>query len=416
MTKTLTTLYHLSALLLVLAIGCPAQGLEPALREPVRDTVDVLERNYFYDDGGRLVFCQLIGWHWYGDVGEHHVSFWRLCKGPEYVPQYDRQRRDWFVLFRDGDTFREVRSRSYLETWTQTSGEGDREANDRPRLPATERQELGKPIKKTTPLLSQQGLTTFPEKEEAMAERIVNGVRYRSIPGFSRYEAGDDGSVWSWIAPGSHGVAHEPHPVKQAKDKKGYCRVSLANDAGEIKGVSVHRAVLFAFAGAPPAGQEACHNNGNPSDNRPANLRWDSRKANHADKWLHGTQQAGSQHPHAILDEDRVLAIKQRLTLGHTLKAIASDHGVDRTTVSKIRTGEHWPHVAPELHAKFPPSYRSRRFGVDISALAREAGISSSLVFLRLKKGLSLDEALAPQQINRLPKNHPRRLAAEAVA
>lgn len=52
----------------------------------------------------------------------------------------------------------------------------------------------------------------------------------------------------------------------------------------------VHQLVARAFINAhPDPGLEVCHNNGNKVDNRAENLRWDTRKANHADKIVHGT-------------------------------------------------------------------------------------------------------------------------------
>lgn len=53
--------------------------------------------------------------------------------------------------------------------------------------------------------------------------------------------------------------------------------------------IFVHRAVLEAFKGPCPPGQEGCHNNGNPSDNRLENLRWDTHKANGEDAVRHRT-------------------------------------------------------------------------------------------------------------------------------
>ncbi len=55
-----------------------------------------------------------------------------------------------------------------------------------------------------------------------------------------------------------------------------------------------HRAVLLAFVGPCPEGMEACHNNGDPLDNRVENLRWDTRSNNTLDKVAHGTHPMAS--------------------------------------------------------------------------------------------------------------------------
>lgn len=53
----------------------------------------------------------------------------------------------------------------------------------------------------------------------------------------------------------------------------------------------VHSLVLEAFIGPRPPGFEACHNDGDPANNRLSNLRWDTRSANTRDRVRHGTHQ-----------------------------------------------------------------------------------------------------------------------------
>lgn len=50
----------------------------------------------------------------------------------------------------------------------------------------------------------------------------------------------------------------------------------------------IHRLVLEAFVGPCPTGMEGCHNNGDPTDNRLANLRWDTHAENQRDILRHG--------------------------------------------------------------------------------------------------------------------------------
>lgn len=72
----------------------------------------------------------------------------------------------------------------------------------------------------------------------------------------------------------------------------GYCTVKLTRD-GKGSMHYVHRLVLEAFVGPRPDGMEACHNSGDPADNRPGNLRWDTTTGNMADKVRHGTNGEG---------------------------------------------------------------------------------------------------------------------------
>lgn len=58
---------------------------------------------------------------------------------------------------------------------------------------------------------------------------------------------------------------------------------------GDKRTIRVHVLVLEAFVGPRTEGMVACHNDGNPSNNLVANLRWDTMAANMADKKRHGT-------------------------------------------------------------------------------------------------------------------------------
>lgn len=51
----------------------------------------------------------------------------------------------------------------------------------------------------------------------------------------------------------------------------------------------VHRLVLTTFVGPCPEGSEACHGDGDPTNNRLDNLRWGTHLENEADKKRHGT-------------------------------------------------------------------------------------------------------------------------------
>ena len=51
----------------------------------------------------------------------------------------------------------------------------------------------------------------------------------------------------------------------------------------------VHHLVLEAFVGPRPEGTEACHGDGNGTNNKLANLRWDTHAENIKDSVSHGT-------------------------------------------------------------------------------------------------------------------------------
>lgn len=77
--------------------------------------------------------------------------------------------------------------------------------------------------------------------------------------------------------------------LKQHALRRGHCTVYLrggirANDRRAL----VHRLVLESFVGPCPEGWECCHNDGDPTNNRLENLRWDTRSNNGHDRVRHG--------------------------------------------------------------------------------------------------------------------------------
>lgn len=120
----------------------------------------------------------------------------------------------------------------------------------------------------------------------------MDNERWLPVVGFEGfYEVSDHGSVRSVtrIVKFSRGATRvaPSRVLSAATDSVGYQRVSLRRDGhGQTK--KVHRLVLEAFTGGCPDGHMACHNNGDPGDNRLVNLRWDSATENMFDRVRHG--------------------------------------------------------------------------------------------------------------------------------
>jgi hypothetical protein len=127
------------------------------------------------------------------------------------------------------------------------------------------------------------------------------------------YEVSDQGRVRSldrWGRGGRggrypklyRGKLRQPH-----QQKSGHLLLLLHAD-GQIKGKEIHTLVAEAFIGPRPEGQEVCHNNGDPADNRVENLRYDTHSANLKDSVRHGTQSSIRKtacpegHPYDVLE------------------------------------------------------------------------------------------------------------------
>lgn len=115
-------------------------------------------------------------------------------------------------------------------------------------------------------------------------------VEYRELsfePFGAGYRVGDDGSVWTrknarW------GLRDEWREMRQTGDGVGYKCVRLMCRDKRPRKFRVNVLVLLAFVSPRPTGADSCHCNGDPHDNRRANLRWDSRAANMMDASRHG--------------------------------------------------------------------------------------------------------------------------------
>lgn len=109
--------------------------------------------------------------------------------------------------------------------------------------------------------------------------RSNHGEVWRPAPGCVGIEVSNHGRVrnrWGRILRGS-------------VTEKGYHRVTVrVGGVGEYRSKRVHRLVLEAFAGPCPPGMETRHLNGNPGDNRLANLEWATPAENNRDILRHG--------------------------------------------------------------------------------------------------------------------------------
>ena len=109
---------------------------------------------------------------------------------------------------------------------------------------------------------------------------------------------------------------------------------------------SVHRLVLETFVGPPPAGCQACHNNGDCHDNRVQNLRWGTAKENALDVNRHGRRTCGEKHHAHVITEDDVVLIRRLKAEGRTANSIANQLGLYKQVVLHVVNGKTWKHVA----------------------------------------------------------------------
>lgn len=170
-------------------------------------------------------------------------------------------------------------------------------------------------------------------------------IAYLPIPGFPKYEAGSDGTIWKVLKPTTKNRHLQAwRLLRGTVDKDGYRYVILRNDAGGF-GRRVHRLILLAFCGSCPSGMEGRHLNGIRDDNRLDNLLWDTHISNIADKQLHGTALNGERHHKAKLRESDVKAMREQIDAGMTITEAAKSYGISKSNAFAIKKRKIWRHV-----------------------------------------------------------------------
>lgn len=171
----------------------------------------------------------------------------------------------------------------------------------------------------------------------------------KDIQDFPGYRIDTNGDVWScWKRNYKKGVTGSSSFLSHQWSKRkpfinmGREVTSLYKNKKQYHKFN-HRLVLEAFIGKCPNSMEACHNNGNASDNRLENLRWDTPKNNHADKLRHGTHNRGEQNKQAKLTVEDVRLIKDlRKDSNLSQKRIGKIFGVCQSAISSILIGKNW--------------------------------------------------------------------------
>ncbi len=132
--------------------------------------------------------------------------------------------------------------------------------------------------------------------------------------------------------------------LAQQSLRAGYLIVHLSVGGKRIP-KTVHSLVAAAFIGPRPPKADVAHNDGNPANNTPSNLRYATRTENHADKKRHGTAAVGSKIRQAKLTEKVIPAV--RALKGSTTADVAAfEYGVTRRTIERCWNRQSWAHVA----------------------------------------------------------------------
>ena len=151
--------------------------------------------------------------------------------------------------------------------------------------------------------------------------------QFAPISGYPDYLASRDGRIFSLLT---------GRFMKPWRHASGHLYLELRNHVGARTNIPVHQLVLLAFVGPRPEGTETCHRDGNPENNRLANLYWGQRTANIEDYCrVHG------RHWEARLTLAQAAAIRAEYTGRRGEQAyLAEKYGVSRYVINDIVNGK----------------------------------------------------------------------------
>lgn len=164
----------------------------------------------------------------------------------------------------------------------------------------------------------------------------------RPVPGYDGYFATEDGRVFSVRLGQGIGA---PREHRQYPDHEGYPRVRFVRD-GRRSWIKVAKVIALAFLPPKPSEtHQVRHLDGNNKNNAASNLAWGTPVENMRDRDRHGTTRKGETHGNSKLTAVTVLAIKERLALGHKQSDVAREFGIIQAHVSRIKRGASWAHL-----------------------------------------------------------------------
>jgi hypothetical protein len=155
---------------------------------------------------------------------------------------------------------------------------------------------------------------------------------WRVIPSVPAYEASSLGRIRRAAPYQSTFVGRI---LRTATARHGYVTVGLHRRL-----LYVHRLVAEAFHGPCPDDCQCSHQDGDRTNNRADNLKWETRHNNEEKKVQHGTRIAGVRAHNAWLTDDQVRLIRAHVAFGASMLGTSRVFGCSFSTVERIVKGK----------------------------------------------------------------------------
>lgn len=184
---------------------------------------------------------------------------------------------------------------------------------------------------------------------DQFSEIELAGEEWRDVPGFDGYQVSSLGRMRGKF-----------RLIKGTVNIHGYRQFWLTKESKVIPCYG-HRLVLGSFVGAALDGTQGCHFDGDRTNNRLSNLRWDTVAKNHADKKRHGTSNEGEKHALTKLNDSNVVEMRALYLSGKfSSAALARKYGIAKVVACNAIAGRTFKHIAGEIGIK--DGYKNRRF------------------------------------------------------
>lgn len=214
----------------------------------------------------------------------------------------------------------------------------------------------------------------------------------------TNYTVDHDGRVFSHIT--DKYLIHIP-------DKNGYGTVNIYCGGNERYRIRVHRLVAIAFIPNPENLPVVNHIDANKLNNNVSNLEWTTIAGNTQHAKLLGlltgaknpNPKFGENHPKAILTEDEVIDICDRLMTGIKVTTLAKELSIHRRLIYDIYYKQSWRHISnkydfPETTYKY-----SKKLKKHIRYLLRRRYSNNDIIQqLNLEKNYTVKDILRTQR------------------
>jgi hypothetical protein len=147
----------------------------------------------------------------------------------------------------------------------------------------------GWPIYRTSNRFGENPVRATPELIAEDESREI----WMVLPDWPAYQVSSRGRIishWSLAVRGVGGargrrIRTEWRELKRRASPGGHLFFDASGGDGRHRHYFIHKAVLTTFVCPQPDGLVACHDDGNPANNRLNNLRWDTRRSNMLDRF-----------------------------------------------------------------------------------------------------------------------------------